>query len=64
MVEESENMEAENVTDYAQTLREEMSTKIRIEVLHGKMKPAQKGFYLYEKPYKIHGLNTILEKKR
>lgn len=29
-------MEAENVTDYAQTLREEMSTKIRIEVLHGK----------------------------
>ena len=35
-------MEAENVTDYAQTLREEMSTKIRIEVLHGKMKPAQK----------------------
>ena len=42
MVEESENMEAENVTDYAQTLREEMSTKIRIEVLHGKMKPAQK----------------------
>lgn len=42
MVEENENMEAENVTDYAQTLREEMSTKIRIKVLHGKMKPAQK----------------------
>jgi ATP-dependent DNA helicase RecG len=42
MVEESENMEAENVTDYADTLRQTMSPSVRIECLHGKMKAGAK----------------------
>ena len=42
MVEESEAMEAENVTDYARTLREELRGNIRVEALHGKMKQSQK----------------------
>ena len=42
MVEESENMEAENVTDYTQMLRETLPPSIRIDCLHGKMKPVQK----------------------
>lgn len=42
MVEESENMEAENVTDYTETLRQKMTPDIKIECLHGKMKPAVK----------------------
>lgn len=42
MVEESENMEAENVTDYTNMLREKMPPDIRIACLHGKMKPACK----------------------
>lgn len=42
LVEESENMEGENVTDYAKRLQEELSEDIKIGVLHGKMKPALK----------------------
>lgn len=42
MVEESESIEAENVVDYANQLRQEMSSEIIIEILHGKMKPTQK----------------------
>ena len=42
MVEESENIEAENVTDYLEMLREKMPPSVRIECLHGKMKAAQK----------------------
>lgn len=42
LVEESENMEAENVTDYAKRLREELPEEIQIGVLHGKMKAEQK----------------------
>ena len=42
MVEESEGLEAENVTDYAKKLKEELTSGIRVEYLHGKMKPAQK----------------------
>lgn len=47
MVEESEQMEAENVTDYAQMLAEEMAQRskeqpITVDYLHGKMKQAQK----------------------
>lgn len=42
MVDESENMEAENVTDYYQMLQEKMPPGTRIACLHGKMKPAQK----------------------
>ena len=42
MVEESEAMEAENVTDYAKMLQEEMGNQIVVEYLHGKMKQAAK----------------------
>lgn len=42
MVEESENMEAENVMDYMDTLSSVLSPSIRIEYLHGRMKPAEK----------------------
>lgn len=42
MVEESEEIEAENVTDYTQRLREELSPGITVECLHGKMKAKDK----------------------
>ena len=42
MVEESENMEAENVTDYTESLKQVMSPSVRIEYLHGKMKAGAK----------------------
>ena len=42
MVEESEGLEAENVTDYARKLREILPGEIKVEILHGKMKPKEK----------------------
>lgn len=42
LVEESENMEAENVTDYAKKLKEQLSDNIQIGILHGQMKPKLK----------------------
>lgn len=42
MVEEGELEEAENVTEYAQKLKAALPPSIRIETLHGKMKPADK----------------------
>ena len=42
MVEESEQLEAENVQDYGAMLQEEMGPDIRVACLHGKMKPALK----------------------
>ncbi len=43
MVEESEGLEnVENVIDYTQRLREIFSKEIRIEYIHGKMKPSEK----------------------
>ncbi len=42
MVEESESIEAENVVDYAQKLREYLPPSILVEYLHGKMKPREK----------------------
>lgn len=42
MVEESENMEAENVIDYTETLRSVLAPSIEIAYLHGKMKPKEK----------------------
>lgn len=42
MVEESENMEAENVIDYTDTLSSVLSPSVRTEYLHGRMKPAEK----------------------
>ena len=42
MVEESEMVDAENVTDYARKLREEFPREIVIESLHGRMKADEK----------------------
>ncbi len=42
MVEENEEIEAENVIDYTSSLRESISPEIRVEYLHGKMRPKEK----------------------
>ena len=42
MVEDSENIEAENVIDYAKKLSDELPDDIKVEYLHGKMKASQK----------------------
>ena len=42
MVEESEGLDAENVTDYARKLQKVLPDEIRVEILHGKMKPKEK----------------------
>lgn len=42
MVEDSELIEAENVIDYTQLLKEALSPHITVEFLHGKMKPKEK----------------------
>lgn len=38
MVEENDNLEAENVVDYAKNLSKELSSNVKVEYLHGKMK--------------------------
>lgn len=42
MVEESETMEAENVTDYASMLQDELGGRIVVSYLHGKMRQTEK----------------------
>ena len=42
MVEESETLEVENVTDYTENLQEIMGVNIKVQCLHGKMKQTQK----------------------
>lgn len=42
MVEESEEIDAENVMDYSQELRSIFPPYVQIEALHGKMKPKEK----------------------
>ena len=42
MVEESENVDAENVVEYAEKLKAALPPQIRVEYLHGKMKANQK----------------------
>lgn len=42
MVEESEEIEAENVIEYTERLREALPAGVRVEYLHGKMKPKEK----------------------
>ncbi len=48
MVEESELADAENVVDYAEKLRMELSENIKIGILHGKMKPQDKNRIMEE----------------
>lgn len=42
LVEESEHMDAENVTDYAEKIKEILSPQIQVGLLHGQMKPTEK----------------------
>lgn len=42
MVEESEGLDAENVTDYSKDLQHELGDDIRVDTLHGRMKPEEK----------------------
>ena len=42
MVEESETLEVENVTDYTGNLQEILGASIKVQCLHGKMKQSQK----------------------
>ena len=42
LVEESENAEGENVTDYAKMLQKELPEHIKVGLLHGQMKPKAK----------------------
>lgn len=42
MVEESENIEAENVIEYTEILKTNLPQNITVEYLHGKMKPKEK----------------------
>ena len=48
MVEESEGLEAENVTDYIKKVRSSLSQDIRVEYLHGKMKAKDKNRIMEE----------------
>lgn len=64
MVEESEGLEAENVTDYVKKLREVYPEEIVISPLHGKMKPKEKNQIMEEfAEGKIHILvsTTVVE---
>ncbi len=42
MVEESDTVDAENAMEYTETLRQALSGDIRIDYLHGRMKPMEK----------------------
>ena len=48
MVEESEGLDAENVTDYTASIRTQFPDTVRIEALHGKMKPKEKNSVMEE----------------
>lgn len=58
MVEESEQMEAENVTDYTEKLRQAMPSDIRIGCLHGRMKPKEKNEIM--QVFSEHGLDILV----
>lgn len=46
LVEESEGLEAENVTEYAEKLKQEMPQNVVVECLHGKMKSGRKNLIM------------------
>lgn len=46
LVEESEGLEAENVTEYAEQLRRQMPEEVVVECLHGKMKSGRKNLIM------------------
>ena len=49
LVEESENSEGENVTDYSKMLESQFPADVKIAMLHGKMKPEQKNQIIFQK---------------
>ena len=58
LLEESENLEAENVLDYAEKLQQQMGNRIRVGYLHGKMKPEQKEAIMTE--FKEHRMDILV----
>lgn len=48
MIEESENMDAENVTEYTKILQQNLSPSVRIACLNGRMKSADKNCIMEE----------------
>lgn len=48
LVEESEEIDAENVTDYSRKLQKVFGEEVRVGTLHGKMKPAEKNRIMTE----------------
>ncbi len=46
LVEDSEGLEAENVTDYAERLKQEFPSNVTVECLHGKMKSGRKNLIM------------------
>lgn len=65
MVEASEMIEAENVIDYTKTLRENLPAGIRVEYLHGKMKPREKNQLMEDfcrrQPFHVLVSTTVIE---
>lgn len=64
LVEESEGMEAENVTDYAKKLKNELSPSCNVGILHGKMKAAQKNDIMekfYNNEIQVLVSTTVIE---
>ncbi|MBO6214745.1 MAG: ATP-dependent DNA helicase RecG [Lachnospiraceae bacterium] len=64
LVEASEKTEAENVTEYAESLREAMGSAYRVGVLHGKMKAEDKNRIMndfYAKSLDILVSTTVVE---
>lgn len=58
MVSESENIEAENVIDYANMLKENLPSGIRIAYLHGKMTTTQKNKIM--ESFVEHNLDVLI----
>lgn len=58
MVEESEQIQAENVTDYAEKLRQAFDSDIRIGCLHGKMKAKEKNEIMTR--FSCHELDVLV----
>lgn len=58
MVEESETLELESVIEYTDKIREKLNKNIRIEYLHGKMKPAMKNDIMEE--FSSHNIDILV----
>lgn len=58
MVEESENLEAENVMDYSAALQKEMGNAARVGYLHGRMKAEQKESVMTE--FEQHQIDILV----